>query len=126
MQGKLILTEVDRDLLDELLGMRVVQAVEADRYWQARFTVTCNWVDLPYIHRILARVGEREPAAQPAQPVSEEQPHKYLSTGCFHENHAYCQSNTGANGAKVPATCKFCAAPCICICHCHGADGPER
>lgn len=43
--------------------------------------------------------------------------HVYLSTGCLHGEHAYCQAKTGAVGAKTPATCKFCAAPCVCECH---------
>jgi hypothetical protein len=43
--------------------------------------------------------------------------HVYLSTGCFHGEHTYCQSMTGAAGAKRPAQCKFCAAPCTCPCH---------
>lgn len=43
--------------------------------------------------------------------------HLYLSTGCFHGQHGYCQSNTGQNGGKLPAQCKFCQAPCLCRCH---------
>jgi hypothetical protein len=43
--------------------------------------------------------------------------HYYLSTGCLHGEHEYCQAKTGAAGAKVPAVCKFCAAPCRCRCH---------
>lgn len=43
--------------------------------------------------------------------------HEYLSTGCLHGDHAYCQGTTGAVGAKRPAECKFCGAPCICDCH---------
>lgn len=43
--------------------------------------------------------------------------HIYLSTGCLHGKHGYCQSATGAAGAKTPASCKFCAAPCRCSCH---------
>ncbi|MEV8477877.1 hypothetical protein [Streptomyces sp. NPDC051173] len=43
--------------------------------------------------------------------------HVYLSTGCLHGDHEYCNGNTGANGTKVPASCKFCAAPCQCACH---------
>ena len=43
--------------------------------------------------------------------------HTYLSTGCFHGNHDYCQSMTGLNGSKRPASCKFCSAPCQCFCH---------
>lgn len=43
--------------------------------------------------------------------------HRYLSTGCLHGEHDYCKSNTGSNGQKTPASCKFCAAPCWCPCH---------
>jgi hypothetical protein len=43
--------------------------------------------------------------------------HEYLSTGCLHGEHGYCQGDTGAAGAKIPAVCKFCQAPCICVCH---------
>lgn len=43
--------------------------------------------------------------------------HTYLSTGCLHGEHAYCQGKAGAVGAKVPARCKFCPAPCVCPCH---------
>lgn len=48
---------------------------------------------------------------------TEEITHDYLSTSCFHGQHAYCQSDTGAAGTKTPAQCKFCAAPCSCWCH---------
>lgn len=43
--------------------------------------------------------------------------HEYLSTGCFHGEHGYCQAMTGLAGAKRPARCKFCDAPCVCPCH---------
>jgi hypothetical protein len=43
--------------------------------------------------------------------------HVYLSTGCLHGEHAYCQAKTGQTGSKTPATCKFDAAPCVCRCH---------
>ena len=43
--------------------------------------------------------------------------HEYLSTGCLHGDHAYCQSKTGAAGPKTPGQCKFCATPCVCACH---------
>lgn len=48
-----------------------------------------------------------------------EQPdgHIYLSTGCLHDQHTYCQSMTGLNGAKRPGECKFCGAKCFCPCH---------
>lgn len=43
--------------------------------------------------------------------------HAYLSTGCLHGEHGYCQAKTGQTGNKKPATCKFCDAPCVCNCH---------
>jgi hypothetical protein len=43
--------------------------------------------------------------------------HRYLSAGCRHDEHGYCQSNTGSQGQKTPAVCKFCSAPCVCPCH---------
>lgn len=43
--------------------------------------------------------------------------HEYLSTGCLHGRHDYCQSMTGYQGEKRPGRCKFCAATCICPCH---------
>ncbi len=44
--------------------------------------------------------------------------HVYLSTGCLHGRHDYCQSPDRADGStKEPACCKFCQAPCICECH---------
>jgi hypothetical protein len=43
--------------------------------------------------------------------------HIYLSTGCLHGNHDYCQASTGAVGGKRPAECKFDRAGCICRCH---------
>lgn len=59
-----------------------------------------------------------------ADPGTDE--HRYLSTGCFHGDkvlpdgrtgHEYCQGEVGAVGAKKPAVCKFCPAPCRCDCH---------
>ena len=43
--------------------------------------------------------------------------HVYLSTSCWHDEHTYCQSNTGMCGHKKPGECKFCSARCICPCH---------
>jgi hypothetical protein len=43
--------------------------------------------------------------------------HVYLSTGRLHGEHSYCQCHTGLSGAKAPAVCKFCKAPCQCPCH---------
>lgn len=50
-------------------------------------------------------------------PPAEPEPHVYLSTGCLHGDHAYCQNMTGLNGAKRPGECKFCQASCRCGCH---------
>ncbi|MEU9703048.1 hypothetical protein [Streptomyces sp. NPDC047981] len=46
--------------------------------------------------------------------------HHYLSTGCLHDQHAYCQGKSGQAGPKSPAQCKFCQAPCVCPCHTSG------
>lgn len=44
--------------------------------------------------------------------------HVYLSTACMHGIHQHCQAGATQYGEeKVPATCKWCAAPCICPCH---------
>lgn len=46
-------------------------------------------------------------------------PHIYLSTGCLHGDHAYCQVEARRydGSTKTAATCKFCASPCVCPCH---------
>jgi hypothetical protein len=43
--------------------------------------------------------------------------HVYLSTGCLHGQHGYCQADTGKSGAKTPSVCKWCPAKCVCPCH---------
>jgi hypothetical protein len=43
--------------------------------------------------------------------------HVYLSTGCIDEQHKYCSSPVGGQGAKRPGRSKFSDAPCICWCH---------
>ncbi|MEU6663977.1 hypothetical protein [Streptomyces sp. NPDC046821] len=53
---------------------------------------------------------------QPAG-TGQRQAHEYLSTGCLHGEHAYCQSMTGYQGEKRPGRCKFCDAQCSCSCH---------
>ena len=60
----------------------------------------------------LAVDGEPDPPSGPAATG-----HVYLSTSCLHNDHAYCQSMTGLNGAKRPGECKKCQAKCICGCH---------
>lgn len=51
---------------------------------------------------------------------TEQSGHRYLSTGCRHGEHGYCQSNTGSQGDKLPAQCKFCGSKCVCSCHTPG------
>lgn len=46
--------------------------------------------------------------------------HEYLSTGCLHGLHDYCESFVATDVAgrtftRNPARCKFCEAPCICL-----------
>lgn len=60
---------------------------------------------------------QAELTASMAQVTAVGGPHVYLSTGCLHGNHGYCQGKTGAVGAKVPGKCKFCDARCVCECH---------
>ncbi len=43
--------------------------------------------------------------------------HVYLSTGCLVEQHDYCKSMTGMQGAKRGGEAKFTGSPCICPCH---------
>lgn len=45
--------------------------------------------------------------------------HRYLSTGCLHGDHDYCQTEARRydGTTKIAATCKFCGAPCVCECH---------
>lgn len=50
-------------------------------------------------------------------PATDPAKHTYLSTGCLHGEHGYCQAHTGLSGAKTPAVCKWCKAPCQCPCH---------
>lgn len=64
-----------------------------------------------------AMVGQRGDVFQIEKDCECCEPHVYLSTSCFHNNHDYCKSETGLLGNKVPASCKFCLAPCTCVCH---------
>jgi hypothetical protein len=62
-------------------------------------------------------VGELQAATEATEAPTSPEPHVYLSTGCLHGEHDYCAAMTGMQGAKRPATCKFCQAPCQCGCH---------
>jgi hypothetical protein len=76
------------------------------RYWTAVRDVT---------------LGLRRMADETPQPTG----HVYLSTGCLHGEHRYCQNVDGIVGLKKPAQCKFCAAPCVCLCHTAAAPAVE-
>lgn len=44
--------------------------------------------------------------------------HIYLSTSCWHGRHEHCQSSVAVAGHdKIPGTCMWCPAECICGCH---------
>ena len=64
-----------------------------------------------------AETEPNNPRTTVDNPATSSDPHIYLSTGCYHGDHAYCQNMTGLNGAKRPASCKKCGARCICPCH---------
>lgn len=68
-------------------------------------------------HGLAGRAARAEAALAEPGPATAATGHVYLSTGCWHGDHAYCQSMTGLNGAKRPASCKFCQASCRCGCH---------
>jgi len=67
------------------------------------------------LRELCAALAEPAPAASPA--ATQATSHRYLSTGCLHGQHGYCQAHTGLSGTKTPAQCKFCQAPCTCPCH---------
>lgn len=51
-------------------------------------------------------------------PARNNRLHTYLSTACLHDNHDHCRARENLQGEpKIPATCKWCGAPCICPCH---------
>lgn len=54
---------------------------------------------------------------RPVVPEEHTDGHIYLSTGCLHDDHKYCQSMTGIQGSKRGGKCKHCDAQCICTCH---------
>jgi hypothetical protein len=52
--------------------------------------------------------------------------HRYLSTGCLHGDHLYCNAMTGMAGAKRPGRCKGCDdGRCICPCHRDAFAAPD-
>jgi hypothetical protein len=82
--------------------------VSVARWWDAR---------LVELHAAIRPPADESERTTPDNPPTSSDPHVYLSTGCYHKDHAYCQSMTGLNGAKRPASCKKCGARCICPCH---------
>lgn len=44
--------------------------------------------------------------------------HVYLSTACLHSIHDHCNAKVNLEGdPKLPQTCKWCDAKCVCDCH---------
>lgn len=68
-------------------------------------------------HILAALDGPNNQRTTVNNPATSSDPHIYLSTGCYHGDHTYCQAMTGLNGAKRPGSCKFCHAACQCPCH---------
>lgn len=93
---------------------------------------TPDWADLYEQAETLFRWGREEGLAgkppratlsaydRPTETEGEPHTHAYLSTGCLHGEHTYCQSMTGQQGKKRPGRCKFCDARCSCSCHGEG------
>ncbi|MFC8676731.1 hypothetical protein ACFUEN_29100 [Streptomyces griseorubiginosus] len=71
-------------------------------------TIAARTVEINRLTDELRRLAAAAP--QPGQ-------HVYLSTGCLHGQHTYCQNVDGIAGLKKPAQCKFCQTACICPCH---------
>lgn len=67
--------------------------------------------------RIRAAIAGPGTAATEATGATGATGHRYLSTGCLHGEHGYCQAKTGQSGTKKPAVCKWCDASCRCGCH---------
>lgn len=92
---------------------RAEAALDRVRHLAERWRYTGDRKEGPL--RELRQALDHQPAPAPA--ATEATSHVYLSTGCFHGHHDYCQSHTGRDGSKTPAQCKFCSAPCTCGCH---------
>lgn len=82
-------------------------------------TPTARWWDrrLVELRGAIRTTVEESPRTTPDNLPTSNDPHIYLSTGCYHDDHAYCQAMTGLNGAKRPGSCKHCGAKCQCPCH---------
>ena len=70
---------------------------------------------IPRLERMAAAAEQTGEALQ--SPTSVAGSHVYMSTGCLHGDHDYCQNKDGRAGPKKPGQCKHCAARCICSCH---------
>ncbi|MET9122990.1 hypothetical protein [Streptomyces sp. NPDC004528] len=70
---------------------------------------------------VIPRLERMAAAADQADEAQRDKPtaggHVYLSTGCLHGDHAYCQNEDGRAGPKRPGECKHCGTRCICSCH---------
>lgn len=102
---------------DEIRAALEAVLAIAERQWQERIAEAFQRGWWRGQHQLCPRCG-----VELAQEVAEEERHRYLSTGCLHGDHPYCQGETGSVGVKTPAQCKFCSAPCVCPCHQDGAS----
>ncbi|MCX4809025.1 hypothetical protein OG601_47170 [Streptomyces sp. NBC_01239] len=100
------------DAPDNPLEERIRALIEDEMY---EYRERAMWWPEGEIAKEIARLATR--GAMEALTGGQASAHIYLSTGCLHGDHAYCQSMTGLNGAKRPASCKKCGAACICPCH---------
>lgn len=74
---------------------------------------------IPRLERIAAAAEQTDEAQRPASVAGSHvyMSTGYMSTGCLHGDHAYCQNKEGRAGPKKPGECKHCGAHCICSCH---------
>ncbi|MFB8122053.1 hypothetical protein ACFVG1_12770 [Streptomyces bacillaris] len=97
-----------RDAIDNHLGISTRSDVGTEFVQQA---------DHPDEAALAAFEADPDSSTAPKGGSKGDAPHAYLSTGCLHGEHAYCQSMTGQQGEKRPGRCKFCDARCTCPCH---------
>lgn len=102
-------------------AMTVQEYTERGRHlWAFRCwgTDTCDgWLGLGHHTQTSALLERERHVAEEHADGPAAEGHVYLSTGCHHGDHGYCQSMTGLNGAKRPGECKHCGTKCICPCH---------
>lgn len=97
------------------LSERIRALIESEVYEYRERTMF--WPETGGVTQEIARLAARGALEALTRALNNPDAHVYLSTGCLHDDHDYCQSMTGLNGAKRPGECKKCGAKCICPCH---------